>query len=83
MTQEATTVIFDNVTTNVTEEPPKDINRAEFIVLTSIVAPLSFIGNLLILICFAKEKKLRFFGNYFVISLAAADMISGVVVAGN
>ena len=85
MTQEATTVDLDNVVTNftnITEEPPKDINRTEFIVLTSIVAPLSFFGNLLILICFVKEKKLRFFGNYFVISLATTDMISGVVVAG-
>ena len=85
MTREATTVDLDNVTTNftnITEEPPKDINRTEFIILTSIVAPLSFFGNLLILICFVKEKKLRFFGNYFVISLATTDMISGVVVAG-
>ena len=85
MSQEVTTVVLDNLTnfTNVTEESREDIDRTEFIVLTSLVAPLSFFGNLLILICFAKEKKLRFFGNYFVRSLATTNMISGVVFAGN
>ena len=85
MIQETTTVELNNVTTNltnITDEPADDINRTEFIVLTSVVAPSSFFGNLLILICFMKEKKLRFFGNYFVMSLATTNMISGVVVAG-
>ena len=51
----------DNATTNATNGTTAtlEVNRTEFIVLTCIIAPLSFFGNLLIIICFIKEKKLR------------------------
>ncbi len=53
-----------NATSSIEATEKEDERRTEFLVLTCIVAPLSF------------------FGNYFLVSLCTADMVSGLVVAG-
>ena len=44
-------------------------------------ACMCFFGNSLILLTFMKKKKLRYFGNYFLMSLSVTDLITTFNIA--
>ncbi len=43
---------------------------------------MAVLGNAIIIITFMKNKKLRYFGNYFLMSLSITDFINGIFQAG-
>lgn len=51
--------------------------KLAFICMESIVAILAMFGNILVIIVFFKERKLRRKTNYYIISLATADFLVG------
>lgn len=55
------------------------IGKVVFAVVSSIICLLTAGGNVLVLISFRVNKKLRTTNNYFLISLAIADSIIGFV----
>jgi adenosine receptor A2a len=54
-----------------------DYEKIAFIFLESIVAILAMAGNILVIIVFFRERKLRRKTNYYIISLATADFLVG------
>ncbi|XP_023600324.1 muscarinic acetylcholine receptor M3 [Myotis lucifugus] len=48
-------------------------------VLTGVVALLTIIGNILVIVAFKVNKQLKTVNNYFLLSLACADLIIGVI----
>ncbi|XP_055799264.1 muscarinic acetylcholine receptor M3-like [Salvelinus fontinalis] len=69
-------------TTNVTADPLGGHEIWEVVVIVLITGPLSLvtiIGNLLVVISFRVNRQLRTFSNYFLLSLAVADLILGAV----
>uniref|UniRef100_A0A4W5QHN1 Muscarinic acetylcholine receptor n=1 Tax=Hucho hucho TaxID=62062 RepID=A0A4W5QHN1_9TELE len=71
-----------NDTTNVTGDPLGGHKIWEVVVIVLITGPLSLvtiIGNLLVVISFRVNRQLRTFSNYFLLSLAVADLILGAV----
>lgn len=50
-----------------------------YTVLEAIVAIGAFVGNLLVVIVFVQDKRLRKVTNFYVISLAVADMLVGLI----
>lgn len=50
-----------------------------YITLEVIVAFLAIFGNLLVLIAFLVEKKLRKMTNFYIISLSVADLLIGLI----
>ncbi|KAK7893276.1 hypothetical protein WMY93_022428 [Mugilogobius chulae] len=50
-----------------------------YIALELIIAVLAFIGNFLVCLAIIRTKKLRTVTNYFLVSLAVADMLVGLV----
>ena len=54
------------------------IKVKEFIVLEVLVALFAIIGNALVLVAFYKERRLRKKSNYYIISLACADLCVGI-----
>ena len=50
-----------------------------FLVIESIVALFAIIGNLLVIIVFCQNRKLRRKTNYYIISLASADFCVGLL----
>uniref|UniRef100_A0A8C7IM01 Muscarinic acetylcholine receptor n=1 Tax=Oncorhynchus kisutch TaxID=8019 RepID=A0A8C7IM01_ONCKI len=68
--------------TNVTADPLGGHEIWEVVVIVLITGPLSLvtiIGNLLVVISFRVNRQLRTFSNYFLLSLAVADLILGTV----
>lgn len=50
-------------------------------VIIAFVACLTFFGNVLVVVAFVTQKKLRTFGNYFILNLAFTDLIVGILMA--
>ena len=51
--------------------------KIAFIFMESIVAILAMLGNILVIIVFIRDRKLRRKTNYYIISLATADFLVG------
>lgn len=47
----------------------------------SVVSIVTIAGNALVICSFATDRKLRTFGNYFILNLAISDLIVGVLIA--
>ena len=64
-----------------TPSPMDSSEGSEFLytVLEAIVAIGAFVGNLLVVIVFIQDKRLRKVTNFYVISLAVADMLVGLI----
>ena len=72
-------------TLNVTNNSAKleETHKNEiFGIINGIVCVMAVLGNLIILVTFMKNKKLRYFGNYFLMSLSVSDFINGIFQAG-
>ena len=54
----------------------------EFAIFSAFVSFLCVFGNLTILYTFIRKKKIRYFGNYFLMSLSVTDLLTGYNVAG-
>ena len=65
---------------NSTEEPEITYNHPVLGVLLTCFALVTILGNLLVFIAVARERYLRTVTNYFIVSLALADLIIGGVV---
>lgn len=52
--------------------------KIAFIFMESVVAILAMLGNILVIIVFFQERKLRRKTNYYIISLATADFLVGL-----
>lgn len=50
-----------------------------YILAESVIGVLAVIGNLLVILVFYREKKLQRRTNYFIISLAVADFLTGLL----
>ncbi|KAH9514238.1 hypothetical protein Btru_028457 [Bulinus truncatus] len=77
---------FDNntqlITGNVTERPDLDRTTAEIVfisVVVSLLAVLTAGGNMLVIVAFKLDKNLQTVSNYFLLSLAVADLTIGIV----
>ncbi len=68
--------VIENATTT-----DKFTGYSEFGIYCGIVSFMCFFGNLAILLTFTKKKKLRYFGNYFLMSLSLTDLITTFNVA--
>ncbi|XP_067140397.1 adenosine receptor A2a-like [Centruroides vittatus] len=64
---------------NTTEIWIPNTNVVTYITFEVIVAIIATIGNLLILVAFCVEKKLRKLTNYYILSLTIADLLVGLV----
>jgi len=53
--------------------------KIAFIFMESVVAILAMLGNILVIIVFFRERKLRRKTNYYIISLATADFLVGLL----
>ena len=54
----------------------------EFAIFSAFVSFLCVFGNLTILYTFIRKKKIRYFGNYFLMSLSVTDLLTGYNAAG-
>ncbi|KAK2166800.1 hypothetical protein LSH36_35g06023 [Paralvinella palmiformis] len=74
-----------NLTNNATQAPevaPLHTTN-ELILLAILIGLLAFLtlsGNLLVIIAFIKDEKLRTFGNYFILNLSVTDLMIGVLI---
>ena len=50
-------------------------------IVIAVVAIVTFFGNVLVVMAFITQRKLRTFGNYFILNLAFTDLIVGVLMA--
>lgn len=50
------------------------------VILIGLVAAVTIAGNTLVVIAFGTDRKLRSFGNYFIINLAISDLIVGLLI---
>lgn len=48
--------------------------------IITLVALTTIAGNLLVIVAFASDRKLRSFGNYFILNLAISDLIVGLLI---
>ena len=76
--------LIDNETYS-TDPDEKEIPRdlARFVILTSLLSLFSLatiFGNILVMLAVYRERTLRSVTNYFIVSLAAADLLVGLVV---
>ncbi|XP_023163605.2 uncharacterized protein LOC111594513 isoform X2 [Drosophila hydei] len=62
--------------TQETEQPDIELN-VPYTVFEVLVAIISIIGNLMVIIVFRRERKLRRRTNYYIVSLAMADFLVG------
>ena len=61
----------------------KYYNLAATVVLAAVigvVAVVTIAGNMLVVAAFATDRKLRSFGNYFILNLAISDLIVGLLI---
>ncbi len=49
--------------------------------LTALISLITFFGNLLVIIAFSTDKKIRTFGNYFILNLSLTDFTVSVLMA--
>ena len=78
------TVVTDGGETMSTCKGTKQFNMGLIIIvgaLVGLVALLTIAGNTLVIVAFGVDRKLRSFGNYFIINLAISDLIVGILVA--
>jgi hypothetical protein len=59
-------------------KPPSDLN-IPYTVMEAFVAIAAVIGNALVIIVFIREQKLRKRTNYYIVSLALADFLVGLL----
>lgn len=50
-------------------------------VVFTLFAIVTIAGNTLVIVAFATDRKLRSFGNYFILNLAVSDLIVGMLIA--
>lgn len=61
--------------------PPRELGTVTVTILSvisAIASLLTFLGNLLVLVAFKREHRLRIVSNYFIFSMAVADMTIGL-----
>lgn len=77
------TVESTNMTLNATSKDPLGGHTVWQVVLiaflTGILALVTIIGNILVIVAFKVNKQLKTVNNYFLLSLACADLIIGVL----
>jgi len=56
------------------------LTTALLAIIISSVALTTIVGNTLVIAAFATDKKLRLFGNYFILNLAISDLIVGLLI---
>jgi adenosine receptor A2a len=69
----------DIVTKNVSDSKNVTLNFNPFFIVEIVVALTAVAGNFLVIIVFHKDKKLKRRTNYFIISLATADLLVGLI----
>ena len=65
------------------EATPAIYSLSATVVLGAVIALLAVVtiaGNLLVIASFATDRKLRSFGNYFILNLAISDLIVGLLI---
>ncbi|XP_022092865.1 muscarinic acetylcholine receptor M3-like [Acanthaster planci] len=68
---------------NCTDEPDEGLSNLEIIkiicmaILSAIASLITICGNALVIVAFCRERRLRCLSNYFIISMASADVIIG------
>ena len=69
---------MNNSTSQVSEvsEMPTDLL---YTIMEGIIAIGAFVGNLLVVIVFIQDRRLRKVTNFYIISLAAADLLVGLI----
>lgn len=70
---------FTNYTNTTVEALRPPILNVPYAVLESLVAIVAVIGNALVIIVFYRERRLRRRTNYYIISLALADFLVGLL----
>lgn len=73
-----TLTLENNITTNSTSSPPTELNLP-YTVFELLVALVAVIGNGMVIIVFRKERRLRRRTNYYIVSLALADFLVGLL----
>lgn len=73
-----TLTLENNLTTNSTSSPPTELNLP-YTVFELLVALVAVIGNGMVIIVFRKERRLRRRTNYYIVSLALADFLVGLL----
>lgn len=73
-----TLTLENNLTTNSTSTPPTELNLP-YTVFELLVALVAVIGNGMVIIVFRKERRLRRRTNYYIVSLALADFLVGLL----
>lgn len=69
---------FSNITVSPRNEDAAELN-IPYTVMELLVAIVAIIGNLLVIIVFYRERRLRRRTNYYIISLASADFLVGLL----
>ncbi|GAB6026359.1 hypothetical protein CHUAL_012563 [Chamberlinius hualienensis] len=68
-----------DVQTVPSEKDPTVPLNVSYVVLEVIVAVCAFAGNLLVVLAFIRDKRLRKLTNYYVVSLAVSDLLVGIL----
>lgn len=67
------------VSTNATAAPPPLEINIPYMVCEVVVAVAAVVGNLLVILAFRRERRLRRRTNYYIVSLAVADFLVGLL----
>lgn len=73
------TSLFSNNTNSTVEGRQPPALNVPYAVMESLVAIVAVIGNALVIIVFYRERRLRRRTNYYIISLALADFLVGLL----